>query len=49
MAPESRFTDPGQSGGGFDGSWSNYPFFASGVIAVTSLEGGVFFVKRSKE
>ena len=42
-------TEPGQSGGGFDGSWSNYPFFASGVIAVTSQEGGVFFVKRSKE
>ena len=43
-------TEPGQSGAGVDdGSWSNYPFFASGVIAVTSQEGGVLFVKRSKE
>lgn len=33
------------------GSWSNYPFFASGVIGVTSMgigsEGGVFFVRLS--
>lgn len=31
------------------GSWSNYPFFASGIIGVTSMGigsgGGVFFVK----
>ena len=30
-----------------DGSWSNYPFFASGVIGVTSMGGGVFFVRLS--
>ena len=33
------------------GSWSNYPFFESGIIGVTSMgvrsEGGVFFVKLS--
>ena len=29
------------------GSWSNYPFFKSGVIPVTSMDGGVMFVKRS--
>ena len=41
-------TDPGGSGSGTDdGSWSNYPFFGSGVIPVTSIEGGVFFVRRS--
>ncbi|WP_419859618.1 choice-of-anchor B family protein [Candidatus Palauibacter sp.] len=39
-----------------DGSWSNYPFFASGIIGVTSTgralgyktsNGGVFFVRLS--
>lgn len=35
-----------------DGAWSNYPFFASGVIGVTSMgirssDGGIFFVKLS--
>ena len=29
------------------GSWSNYPFFGSGVIGVTSMDGGVFFVRLS--
>ncbi len=32
---------------GFWGSWSNYPFFASGVIPVSSMGGGVLFVKRA--
>ena len=41
---------------GMDGSWSNYPFFASGIIGVTSTgralgletsNGGVFFVRLS--
>jgi choice-of-anchor B domain-containing protein len=31
---------------GFDGSWSNYPFFASGTIVVTSGKEGVFFVRK---
>ena len=31
---------------GFDGSWSNYPFFASGTIVVTSGREGVFFLRR---
>ncbi len=29
----------------FDGSWSNYPFFESGTIVVTSGKEGVFFLK----
>ena len=29
----------------FDGSWSNYPFFESGTIVVSSGSEGVFFVK----
>ena len=40
-------SEPGGSGSGTDGSWSNYPFFGSGVIPVTSIEGGVFFVRLS--
>ncbi|MGH7578400.1 MAG: choice-of-anchor B family protein, partial [Longimicrobiales bacterium] len=31
---------------GFAGSWSNYPFFQSGVIAVTSMGEGLFLVKK---
>jgi choice-of-anchor B domain-containing protein len=30
---------------GFAGSWSNYPFFRSGVIVVSSMREGVFFLK----
>ena len=42
-------TEPsGSNGPSMNGSWSNYPFFESGVIAVTSIDNGVFFVKRSK-
>jgi choice-of-anchor B domain-containing protein len=29
----------------FDGSWSNYPFFASGTIVVSSGKEGIFFLK----
>ena len=29
----------------FDGSWSNYPYFESGTIVVTSMAEGVFLAK----
>ncbi len=29
-----------------DGSWSNYPYFASGTIVVTSQREGVFFLQK---
>ena len=29
-----------------NGSWSNYPFFESGTIVVTSGQEGVFFLKK---
>jgi choice-of-anchor B domain-containing protein len=32
--------------GFFDGSWSNYPFFQSGNILVTSHKQGLFILKR---
>ncbi|MFC2085615.1 choice-of-anchor B family protein [Bacteroidota bacterium] len=37
----------GEDKPGMGGSWSNYPFFKSGIIVVTSGEEGVFFLKRS--
>lgn len=40
-------TVPGESNDpGFDGSWSNYPFFKSGVIVVTSGAEGLFLVRK---
>jgi len=39
-------TVPGGDSPGFDGSWSNYPFFASGTIIVTSGKEGVFFLRK---
>ncbi|MEN8143630.1 MAG: choice-of-anchor B family protein [Gemmatimonadota bacterium] len=30
----------------FDGSWSNYPFFESGIIIVTSGQEGLFVLKK---
>ncbi|MBO6781475.1 MAG: choice-of-anchor B family protein [Rhodothermales bacterium] len=33
---------------GFGGSWSNYPFFQSGTIIVTSRNEGLFLLKKSQ-
>ena len=33
----------------FDGSWSNYPFFESGTIVVSSGQEGVFFAKYTPQ
>jgi choice-of-anchor B domain-containing protein len=32
----------------FEGAFSNYPFFDSGVVVVTSIQEGLFIVKRSQ-
>ena len=40
-------TNPFAEDAGFDGSWSNYPYFNSGVIAVSSIGQGLFIVKKS--
>ncbi len=37
----------GTNDAGFGGSWSNYPFFESGIIMVTSGDEGLFIVKQS--
>ncbi len=39
-------TVPGENNPGFDGSWSNYPFFASGTIVITSMKEGVFMLRK---
>ena len=31
---------------GFEGTWGNYPFFKSGVVAVSSMSEGVFILKK---
>jgi choice-of-anchor B domain-containing protein len=33
---------------GFGGSWSNYPYFSSGVIVVTSGQEGLFLLKKKE-
>ena len=38
-------TTPSDAGSG--GSWSNYPYFKSGVIIVTSMEEGLFVLKQA--
>ena len=38
-------TVPGDESVSMRGSWSNYPFFESGTIVVTSTGEGVFFVR----
>jgi len=37
----------GEDAPGFDGSWSNYPYFESGIIIVTSAKEGVFFLRKA--
>jgi choice-of-anchor B domain-containing protein len=36
----------GENNPGFSGSWSNYPFFKSGVVAVVSGREGLFILKK---
>ncbi len=48
---EIGFFDTVPQGGddpGFAGSWSNYPFFESGTILVTSMREGLFLLKRKE-
>jgi choice-of-anchor B domain-containing protein len=36
----------GENAPGFAGTWSNYPFFESGTIVVTSMREGLFLLKQ---
>ena len=38
---------PSSDAAGFNGTWSNYPYFASGVIAVSHIEEGLFLLSLS--
>jgi len=38
-------TVPGEDSPSMNGSWSNYPFFKSGIVVVTSGREGLFVVK----
>ena len=48
MLSEVAYFDvyPDNDAMGFSGSWSNYPFFSSGYIAISSIDRGVFVVKH---
>ncbi len=39
-------TPMGSNGPGYIGSWSNYPFFESGVIIVSSIGEGLFLLQK---
>ncbi|MDE0259947.1 MAG: choice-of-anchor B family protein [Gemmatimonadota bacterium] len=39
-------TAPYKEGPGFGGAWSNYPFFPSGTVIVTSMQEGLFILKK---
>ncbi|GAB5521081.1 MAG: choice-of-anchor B family protein [Rhodothermales bacterium] len=41
-------TVPGKDEPGFGGSWSNYPYFKSGIIAVSSRGEGLFLLRVQK-
>ena len=39
-------TSPYQEGPGFSGAWSTFPFYKSGTVLVTSLQEGLFVLKK---
>ncbi|MDX1547400.1 MAG: choice-of-anchor B family protein, partial [Rhodothermales bacterium] len=41
-------TPTGLNVAGFDGTWSSYPYFESGLIVVTSRREGVFILKKQE-
>ena len=45
-ATSSSYPDDDSSD--FAGAWSVYPYFKSGLIAVSSIEEGLFLVKRAE-
>jgi hypothetical protein len=38
----------GENEPGFSGTWSNYPFFESGIIIMTSMQEGLFILKNQR-
>ena len=41
--------DPASDAAQFSGTWSNYPYFPSGIIAVSHMEEGLFLLQLSGE
>ena len=41
-------TFPAGDSAAFDGAWSNYPFFASGIVVVSSIGQGLFVLRPSE-
>jgi choice-of-anchor B domain-containing protein len=41
-------TSPYQTGPGFSGAWSTFPFFDSGTVIVTSLQEGLFVLRHRR-
>ena len=39
-------TAPYKEGPGFGGAWNNYPYFESGTVIVTSMQEGLFVLKK---
>jgi choice-of-anchor B domain-containing protein len=37
--------DPNSDAALFSGTWSNFPYFESGLVVVTSIEGGIYIVR----
>lgn len=37
--------DPNSNAAQFSGTWSNYPYFESGLVVVTSIENGIYVVR----
>ena len=42
-------TAPFDEGPGFGGAWSNYPYFESGTVIVTSMQEGLFILRTELE
>ena len=46
LKPVGHFdTNPGSNAIGYSGTWSNYPFFESGVLVVSDIERGLFILR----
>ena len=47
---ETHFIDtfPSSNSANFNGVWSVYPYFASGNIIMSDIEGGLFVVRKSE-
>jgi len=47
VMPEAAYFDiyPGSNSAAFNGNWSNYPYFESGVVIVSGIEQGLYILE----